>query len=159
MLRYLVEDGEAQGVVLGLLESDGSTRIVSYGSASDGGLPVDAQSSFEIGSLTKVFTTTLLAEMVDRREVALDDPVSKYLPSAIHLPVFGDRGITLEDLATHTSGLSDAVITEQLSSRGVDDPLGSTVDMMYAVLSEYDLKRAPGAEFEYSNAGMPSLPT
>jgi len=154
MLRYLVEDGEAQGIVLGVLEADGSTRIVSYGSMGEGGRPVDGRSSFEIGSLTKVFTTTLLAEMAEREEVALNEPVSKYLPPEIQVPTFGGRAITLEDLATHTSGLSDATIVEQLSNQGVVDPFAVTVEMMYALISGYSLQREPGAEFEYSNVGM-----
>jgi CubicO group peptidase (beta-lactamase class C family) len=154
MLRYLVDDGEARGIVLGVLEADGFSRIVSYGNAGDGGPAIDSRSSFEIGSVTKLFTSTLLAEMVERGKVALDDPVSKYLPSAFHVPTFGDRAITLEDLATHTSGLSDPVILEQLSARGVDDPYSVSVDMLYEVLSQYELQRMPGTEFEYSNAGM-----
>jgi CubicO group peptidase (beta-lactamase class C family) len=154
MLRYLVEDGETQGIVLGVLEADGSTRIVSYGSASEGGRPIEGKSSFEIGSLTKVFTATLLAEMAQQGEVALNDPVSKYLPSEVQVPTFGGRSITLEDLATHTSGLSDATMVEQLSNQGVVDPFRVTVEMMYALISGYSLRTEPGAEFEYSNVGM-----
>jgi D-alanyl-D-alanine-carboxypeptidase/D-alanyl-D-alanine-endopeptidase len=154
MLRFLVEDGEARDIVLGVLESDGSTRIVSFGGATEGSLPLDGESSFEIGSLTKVFTTTVLAEMAERGEVALDDPVSTYLPSEAHVPTFGDRPITLEDLATHTSGLSDATMLEQLPALGVVDPFSVTVETMYALLSNYSLQRKPGDAFEYSNFGM-----
>ncbi len=154
MLRYLVEDGEAPGIVLGVLEADGSTRVVSYGSVADGGAPLDSRSSFEIGSLTKVFTATLLAEMVERGEVALDDPVSRYLPPGVRARAFHGRAITLEDLATHTSGLSDATMVGLLSARGVADPFDLTVGDAYALLSDYRLEREPGVEFEYSNVGM-----
>jgi len=154
MLRYLVEDGEAKGIVIGLLDSDGSTRVVSYGSAGAGRPPLGTRSSFEIGSITKVFTATLLADMVARGDVALDDPVSKYLPPEVVAPTFGGRAITLVDLATHTSGLSDAVLAGELASRGVNDPLTLSVDMLYRALSEHKLEREPGTLFEYSNAGM-----
>ena len=65
MLRYLVEDGETPGIVLGVLEADGSTRIVSYGSAGPDARPLGPRSVFEIGSITKTFTATLL----DRKSV------------------------------------------------------------------------------------------
>lgn len=88
MLRYRVEDRETPGIVLGILEADGSTRIVSYGR------PLGPKSVFEIGSITKVFTGTLLADMVERGEVALDDPVAKYLPEGQvrKMARVGDKG-------------------------------------------------------------------
>ena len=60
---------------------------------------------FEIGSVTKVFTSLLLADMVQRGEVALTDPIGKYLPADVKVPERNGHAITLEDLATHTSGL------------------------------------------------------
>jgi CubicO group peptidase (beta-lactamase class C family) len=59
------------------------------------------QTSFQIGSLTKVFTALLLADMTERGQVRLSDPAAMYLPG-------GERGtepVTLAALATHTSGL------------------------------------------------------
>jgi D-alanyl-D-alanine-carboxypeptidase/D-alanyl-D-alanine-endopeptidase len=67
--------------------------------------PVSSETVFEIGSITKVFTALLLANMVRRGEVGLDDPVSRHLPSDFKVPLRDGREITLADLATHTSGL------------------------------------------------------
>jgi len=67
--------------------------------------PVTSETVFEIGSITKVFTALLLADMVRRDEVGLDDPVSRHLPSDFKVPLLDGRQITLADLATHTSGL------------------------------------------------------
>ncbi len=69
---------------------------------SRGDLPDGPRSLFEIGSISKTFTATLLAGMVRDGLVALDDPVAKHLPVA---PPVKGREITLEDLATHHSGL------------------------------------------------------
>jgi CubicO group peptidase (beta-lactamase class C family) len=69
-----------------------------------GELPDGVSSIFEIGSITKVFTATLLADMASDGLVALDDPVSLRLPEGVRVPVRG-REITLEDLACHRSGL------------------------------------------------------
>ena len=67
--------------MLGVLEADGSTRIVSYGNAGTNAQLLGEKSVFEIGSITKVFTGILLADMVLRGEVSLSaDPVAKYLP-------------------------------------------------------------------------------
>ena len=67
--------------------------------------PVDGDTIFEIGSVTKTFTSLLLADMVNRKEVALDDPAAKYLPEHVRMPERGGKSITLLDLSTHHSGL------------------------------------------------------
>ena len=69
-----------------------------------GHVPDGPRSIFEIGSITKVFTATLLADMAREGLVALDDPVQKWLPEGMRMPQRG-RPITLEDLTTHRSGL------------------------------------------------------
>lgn len=81
-------------------------RIVTWGRErlSDN-RPVTSDTIFEIGSVTKVFTALLLADMAHRREVGLDDPASRHLPSDFKLPLRDGHEITLVDLATHTSGL------------------------------------------------------
>jgi CubicO group peptidase (beta-lactamase class C family) len=74
------------GIVVGLIDDKG-TRIVSYGKPSqDSTQPVNGDSVFEIGSVTKVFTATLLADMVERGELNLDDPISKFLPASVRAP-------------------------------------------------------------------------
>src|SRR3712207_925793 len=86
MLRYLVEDGETPGIVLGLLEADGSTRILSCGSGGSNARPRSPRSVCEIGCITKAFTGIRLADMVERGEVSLSDPVSRYLPEGVRVP-------------------------------------------------------------------------
>jgi CubicO group peptidase (beta-lactamase class C family) len=153
MLRYLVEDGETPGIVLGILEPDGSTRILSHGSAGEGARPLGRQTLFEIGSINKTFTGTILADMVARGEVSLDDPVQRYLPESVRVPSRNGRQITLLDLATHRSGLP------RMPSNFVAAPTGnpySTYDipLIYAFLNGHELRRDIGAEFEYSNLGF-----
>src|SRR5262245_6214988 len=98
-------DRQSVGIVVGIIEP-GVRRIISYGTvAKDDKRPVDADTVFEIGSITKVFTSLTLAEMVQRREVALTDPIAKYLPPEVKVPERNGRQITLEDLSTHTSSL------------------------------------------------------
>lgn len=153
MLRLTVEDGATPGMVLGVVEADGTGRVVSFGSAGSGARPLSAGSVFEIGSITKTFTATLLADMVARGQVALDDPVALYLPDRVTVPSRGDREITLLDLATHTSGLPRN--PENHRPPDLRDPWASyTVEILYAFLSGYELPRDPGTEYEYSNLGF-----
>jgi serine-type D-Ala-D-Ala carboxypeptidase/endopeptidase len=88
-------------VVVGVLRG-GRSWVMGAGTA--GQSPPAANTIFETGSVTKVFTATLLAGMVDEGLLTLDDPVQRYLPPGVELPVRG-RPITLGDLATHTAGL------------------------------------------------------
>jgi CubicO group peptidase (beta-lactamase class C family) len=153
MLRYIVEDSIAPGVVLGVLEADGSTRIVSYGSGGPEAGPLSPISVFETGSVSKVFAGTLLADMVRRGEVALDDPVSGYLPDAVHVPSLAGREITLLDLATHRSGLPTNHPFTSFS-----DPFADlTTERLYEVVSGAELRLPPGTGYSYSNIGISLL--
>ena len=74
------------GIVVGLISSKGS-RIISYGKpARNSNAEVNGDTVFEIGSVTKVFTSILLADMLERGEVSLNDPISKYLPKTVKVP-------------------------------------------------------------------------
>lgn len=156
MIRYLVEDGEAPGMVLGVLEPDGSTKVVSYGSAGEAAShELGPGSVFEIGSITKTFTATLLADMVLRGVVSLDDPVSTYLPAEVRVPSRNGREITLLHLATHRSGLPSE--PDDMGAAGADGARPYTPEQAYAFLSRHQLRRDPGAAYEYSNFGFALL--
>ena len=133
------------GFVVGLLDADGTRRVVSVGAPADG--------VFEIGSATKVFTTAILADMVERGEVRLDDPVARLLPATVNVPSRNGRSITLLDLATQSSGLPR--LPTNLAPKDSANPYADyTVRQLYDFLSAYELPRDPGATYEYSNLGM-----
>jgi serine-type D-Ala-D-Ala carboxypeptidase/endopeptidase len=151
MLRYIVEETGTPGVVLGVLEADGATRVVSYGDPGPGAQPLGPRSGFQIASVTKTFTATLLADMVQRGEVALEDPVTKHLPEHVTVPSYRGREITLLDLATHTSGLPSW--PGNLRLRGNNPLVGYATEDLYAFLSSHQLSSAPGTGYLYSNVG------
>jgi D-alanyl-D-alanine-carboxypeptidase/D-alanyl-D-alanine-endopeptidase len=155
MLRYLVEDGETPGIVLGMLEADGTTRILSWGSGGANARPLGPRSVFEIGSITKVFTGILLADMVERGEVSLSDPVSRYLPEGVRVPSRNGREITLLDLATHHSSLPR--MPGNLTVSASNPYPQYTFEEMYAFLATHELRRDIGAQFEYSNMAVALL--
>jgi CubicO group peptidase (beta-lactamase class C family) len=141
------------GIVVGLVDDSG-TRIISYGKPSrDSDQTVNGDSVFEIGSVTKVFTATLLANMVERGEVSLDDPISKYLPKTVKAPTRDGKEITLLDLSTQTSGLPR--LPGNLAPKDPRNPYADySVEQLYAFLSGYALTREIGSKYEYSNLGV-----
>src|SRR5271155_3242187 len=146
------KDRQSVGIVIGVIEPAGR-RVVAYGSLEKGDKrPLDGDTIFEIGSETKVFTSLLLADMVQRGEVALGDPVAKYLPPGTKMPERNGRSITLVDLATHTSGLPR--LPTNLSPKDPANPYADySVEQLYQFLSSYQLTRDIGSQYEYSNLG------
>jgi serine-type D-Ala-D-Ala carboxypeptidase/endopeptidase len=139
------------GIAVGVIEPQGR-RIISFSHRNAGGpKTLDGDTVFEIGSITKVFTALLLADMVQKNEVALADPVAKYLPAGIKIPERNGRSITLVDLATHTSGLP--FMPE--NAPAFNDPAAAkySADDLKQYVASYQLKRDIGAEWEYSNIG------
>jgi CubicO group peptidase (beta-lactamase class C family) len=140
------------GIVVGVIDPQGR-RVVAYGSLNQGDpRPLNGDTIFEIGSATKVFTSLVLADMVQHGEVALTDPVAKYLPPEAKVPERGGRAITLVDLSTHTSGLPR--MPSNFNPKDPANPYADyTVEQLYQFLSTYQLTRDIGSQFEYSNLG------
>ena len=94
-------------IVIGIVDANG-TQFYSNGKISNtNNTTVDQNTIFAIGSNTKVFTTILLAEMVEDGLIKLNDPIDKYPPPNVTIPQYKGHKITIEDLATHTSGLPE----------------------------------------------------
>ena len=153
IIKQRVEDKRSAGIVVGVIDADGHQRIVSYGDPGPGQPPLDGNTVFEIGSISKVFTSTVLAQLVQEGKVRLEDPAQKYLPATVHLPTRNGKEITLGNLAMQNSGLPRMPSNFTPADRA--NPYADyTVQQMYDFLSNYQLTRDPGAEFEYSNLGV-----
>ena len=141
LLTGRIADPQKKGIVAATIDGDGRRRIVAAGD-------VRPDSLFEIGSVTKVFTTLLLADMAERAEVSLDDTVAKYLPEGVRVP----GAMTLRQLAMHTSGLPR--VPTNLSPKTLANPyVDYTPAKLYDFLNTYKLTRPPGEKWEYSNLG------
>lgn len=156
ILRQRVDaQGKGIGMVVGVIEPAGA-RVVSYGQSGEGDQrPPDGDTAFEIGSMTKVFTALVLAEMVRRGEVALEDPIAKYLPDGVRIPARNGQPITLLDVATHTSGLP--LMPDGLVSLSELVTLKYSDAQLYAFLARYELPRQTGTTWDYSNIGYSLL--
>jgi CubicO group peptidase (beta-lactamase class C family) len=141
------------GLTVGVVR-DGQEHAFFYGrTRKDGPLP-DDDTLFEIGSITKVFTATLLAEMSLKGEVGLDDPVNRYLPEPVRLASRGGMEVTLRHLATHTSGLPRLPGNLGWKALFSSNPYAHyTVDDLYRCLRSCRLRSKPGTEYLYSNLG------
>jgi D-alanyl-D-alanine-carboxypeptidase/D-alanyl-D-alanine-endopeptidase len=151
LVRRIDQQQQAVGIVAGVIEPEGR-RVVAYGHlAKDDPRTLDGNTIFEIGSISKVFTSLALADMVYRNEVGLNDRAAKYLPARVVVPE-RSRAITLHDLSTHTSGLPR--LPSNLKIKDPHNPYADYgVDDLYEFLTGYTLPRDSGTEFEYSNLG------
>ncbi len=153
IIKQRVEEKRSAGIVVGILEADGRTRIIAFGDPGPGQPPLDGNSVFEIGSISKVFTSTVLAELVQEGKVKLDDPAQKYLPPTVHLPMRNEKQITLGSLSEQNSGLPR--MPGNFHPKDPSNPYADyTVQQMYDFVSSFQLTRDPGQQFEYSNLGV-----
>jgi D-alanyl-D-alanine-carboxypeptidase/D-alanyl-D-alanine-endopeptidase len=146
-------DKKGVGIAVGIINEKG-IKLINYGKMNvKENREVAADSFFEIGSITKVFTGILLADMVTRGEMKLDDPISLYLPKSVKVPTRNGKEITLVDLATHTSGLPR--MPTNFKPKDPKNPFADyTEQQLYEFLSNYALPRDIGSLYEYSNVGM-----
>lgn len=130
----LVEAGELSYV--GIKRIDDSTYIRE-----------NSRRVFEIGSITKVFTATLLAQQVLDQKLSLSDPIDQYVP------IKDSLDINFQHLATHSSGLPR--IPPVLVFASLDNPYKDFgEEQLLSYLSDnVELIHQPGATFEYSNLG------
>jgi CubicO group peptidase (beta-lactamase class C family) len=144
----LLEGEWVAGLAVGLVTPAGD-HFLGYGRVADDDRTPDAHTVFEMGSVTKVFTTLLLArDVVDGRR-SLDQPLAELLPGVLLREGEG-RPITLLHLATHTSGLPR--MPDDFDPAEPLDPYADlTWDGLVAFLERFEPTREPGAAYEYSN--------
>jgi CubicO group peptidase (beta-lactamase class C family) len=154
ILKERVDVGrETMGIVAATIDGDRRSVTVYGQSDSPNNRPLDGDTVFEIGSITKVFTALLFADMVLRGEVAPDDPAAKFLPDSVKMPDFEGAPITLLDLATYTSGLPR--MPSNFAPKNPNNPyMDYTEERLYDFLSNHKLGFKPGKHYEYANLGF-----
>ena len=110
------------------------------------GTKMPADGVFRIGSITKQFTAAAVLQLVESGKVALQDPVTKYLPDA---PVHG-RTVTVEHLLTHTSGIPSYTEKAGFGKRGAEE---MTPRQILDVVKDDPLVFEPGTKWAYNNSG------
>lgn len=115
--------------------------------------PHDGRTAFEIGSVTKTMTAALLADLIVKGEVKLDDPLAKLLPNGTVVPTFGGEAILLKHVVTHTSGLP--ALPSRMAIVNPANPYAQLTEQeLLQSLAEARLASKPGTKFAYSNFAM-----
>lgn len=148
-VRPFLETKTYMGLAVGVVHK-GRRHVFGYGlTSARGSTPPDGATIFEVGSITKAFTGTLLLES----GLPLEDPIRNHLPAEVKIPTRNKKEITLLHLATHRSGLPR--LPENLAPKDSSNPYADfLVDELYHALETCRLGLDPGSSYEYSNLGM-----
>ena len=140
-------DHAVPGVAVGLI-ADGEEWLAGFGVTNvEHPLPVDADTLFQIGSITKTFTATALMRLVERGDVELDAPVRTYLPDLRLRDEDVARRVTLRHLLTHRGGW----FGDYFDDTGADD---DALARYVANLHTLEQLTPLGALWSYSNSGF-----
>src|SRR5215831_7057692 len=108
-LQQLLDDARAEagvpGASLAVLRDDDITAAASGLLNLDTGVEATTDSLFQIGSITKVWTTTVVMQLVDEGLVELDAPVRRYIPDFRVADESVSEAVTVRHLLTHSSGI------------------------------------------------------
>jgi CubicO group peptidase (beta-lactamase class C family) len=151
-LNVLAERHQIPGAALGILRiaPDRPDTLVTAacGVLNAGtGVPTTTDSVFQIGSITKVWTATLVMQLVDEGLLDLDAPIVEVLPEFRLADPEATKRVTMRHLLTHTSGIEGDVFTD--TGRGDD-----CVEKYVALLADLPLNQPVGATLSYCNSGF-----
>ncbi len=145
-LKELSKQFDVPGVSVAILTDDGVETVVTGVLNKNTKVPTTPDSVFQIGSITKVYTTTLMMQLVDEGLVDLDAKVTKYVPT-FKLKVPGADKIKVRHLLTHTNGIEGDYFAD--FGRGED-----AVTKYVNSLRKIGLAHPTGKFWSYSNAGF-----
>jgi CubicO group peptidase (beta-lactamase class C family) len=149
-LRDGIERYGVPGASIGVMRGDERVFAAAGVLNQRTGIEATPESVFQIGSITKTFTTTLVMQLVDDGRIELDAPVRTYLPTfALADPTAAAR-ITVRHLLTHTSGLDGDFFQD--TGRGDD-----CLERYALACSALPQLHEPGDGFSYCNAGFAIL--
>ncbi len=145
-LGELARQARVPGAVLGIW-ADGQEILAAYGMLNAATrVPVTTDSLFQVGSITKVWTASMIMQLIDEGRLSLDTTVAQALPD-LRLGAADLAGqVTVAHLLTHTSGIDGDIFTD--TGRG-DDCLARYVGLLDRASSAF----APGAAYSYCNSG------
>jgi CubicO group peptidase (beta-lactamase class C family) len=147
MVQELMDRFQVPGVAVGVI-ADGKEHTAGFGVTNiNHPLPIDADTLFQVGSITKTYTGTLIMRLVDDGLVELDAPVRTYLPDFQVADEAAAESVTVRQLLNHTAGWLGDVLTDTGS--------GADAIALYVNALVANPQIAPtGKYFSYSNSSF-----
>lgn len=145
--RHLGEQG-VPGASVAIIQDDEPLLVKGYGFGDlEKQIPVTADTTFQIASLTKQFTSMLILMLVHEKKLHLDDAITKWFPEG------GDKWsmISVRHLMAHLSGISDNPMDS------LDDQKEFTEDEFVRTIASAPLLWQPGTKWDYCNSGYTLL--
>jgi CubicO group peptidase (beta-lactamase class C family) len=138
------------GCILGIIKDGNFIYQRGYGSANlEHNIPISSNIVFDIGSMSKQFTSTAIILLQQQGKLSLDDSVRKYIPE---LPWYG-KTMTIRQMLNHTSGLRDYNSLLTLSGKQ-EEQVTTKEDALNIIIKQKDLNFKIGEEWDYSNTGF-----
>ena len=155
LVQKFFDSGSFPSLSVGLVENDTLVYARSLGVADKAtGRQATMDTIYEIGSVGKVFTATMLAILHDRGVLRIDDPVEKWVPAIADVPKPAEDGpqMTLEHLATHTSGLPG--VPANVGHLPPFQWKGYSAEDLHSGFKNTELRHPAGQDLVYSTFGM-----
>lgn len=153
--KTYIQKGNTQSLSIGVIHNN-AIRTFFYGETEKGNSTVPTETTlYELASISKTFTATLLADLVEKNKISLDDSIAQFLPDSVKAnPAI--QKITFKSLANHTSGLPRLATNWNTIPSFVEGDPYAHYDQkaLFSFLKSYKAAREPGIEIEYSNLGF-----
>jgi CubicO group peptidase (beta-lactamase class C family) len=146
-LEELIAEHDVPGASFGIVLGDESLELAAGVVNVETGVATTPDTLFQIGSITKVYTATMVMQLVDEGKISLDQPVATYVPELTLADAEAARTITVRQLLTHTSGIDGDLFEDY--GRGDD-----CVERYVASFGALAQMARPGSFFSYCNSGF-----
>ena len=148
VMQKALAQSKATGMVIGVAKNGKLVYEHAYGTADVSGAPLTAESAFEIGSITKQFTSAAILQLIEAKKLSLNDPLGKYVPTYT-----AGRNITVRQLLNQVTGIPEYVGTV------FENPPkeAGTFEGILKLIIDKPLDFAPGTKWAYSNTNYVML--
>jgi CubicO group peptidase (beta-lactamase class C family) len=149
MVRVSMREQDIAGVSVAIVDRSGPLLVKGYGMATRG-RAVDADTLFQVQSISKTFVWIALMQLVEQGKISLEDPINAHLPPSLQIPDEGfQKPILIRDLIDHTSGFEDSALGHLFVQHA------ESLLPLDAYLAHFRVHRArePGDVVVYSNYG------
>ena len=154
----IIDQGNVNSMSVAIYR-DGNTYHNYYGAIDRGAEnPPNDDTLFEIASITKVFTGSLMAKAVIEKQVSLDTDIRVFLPGEYPNLEYGGKPVTIQNLVTHTLGFDTPEnlksVYEKIFAGSLGNvPIEYSMDDLLAELKSVELNHEPGTFYDYNNVG------